>query len=345
MKKYGLCLLVVLLCAFLMDPGFARGEEKKLEKVTVGSAPALTAAGMFIAKEKGFFEEEGLDVDLSVFKQSTVEILPLLATNKLDVGACGYSAGILNAFIQDTGVRMVGCFGRHLGGQSHLIVVINKKQCPAELTAADIKGKTFAVPTRGVIQEIITERFLERYGLTLKDVELVNLSYPNTKTAIMNGSVFGSVLIEPYASSLVYDGYAVEIMKASDLRPVFQGGVILYSGDFAENKKDLARKWMVAYLRGVRYFNDFLAGKVDRKEIYDIMDKYGSSVGDFEAFKRVSFGGINPDGFLDKKSIAEDIDWYFDRGYITTKPSVDKMVDDEFAEYAVKELGPYRSDK
>ena len=334
--------LVVLSVFFVFCGSMScRSQEKKLDKVFVGAAPSLPGAGLFIAKEKGYFEDEGLDVDIQIFRQSTVQELPLLATNRLDVGTCGYSSGLLNAFIKETGIRMVADQGHHGPGHSHLAMLISKQHHPGRLTADVLRGKTFAVPTRGVIQEIITERFLKKYGLTLDDVELVNLSYPNMNTALVNGSIYGVLQLEPFVASAVHNGYAVEIIRAAEMRPRFQGGVLLYSEAFRTERRDAADRFMVAYLEGVRYFNDFLNGKMeDDKEIFEIIKKY-TSAKNYDAFKIIGFGGVNPYGYLDKKSVQEDIDWYYERGYIKKKPDVNEIVDDSFASYADKKLGTY----
>ncbi|MDD3089030.1 MAG: ABC transporter substrate-binding protein [Candidatus Omnitrophica bacterium] len=344
MKKTVLSMVLAISVILSFSQG-AFSEEKGTEasaKVRVGASPSFASAGIFIAYEKGFFREEGLDVELTVHQQTTVEILPLLATNKLDVGGCALGAGIINAFNQDTGVRMVACMGRHEGARSHLIVVVNSKET-GELTADRIRGQKFAIPSRGVIHEIIIEKFLSGYGLGIGDVEIVTMSYPNINMALASGAIFGSVQLEPFASMGIAEGYALPVVKAGDIRPKFQGGILLYSGGFISNK-EAADKWMVAYLKGVRVFNDFLNGKIDDKEIFDIISKY-TSIKNYDVFKRISFGGLNPDGFVDKESVKEDIDWYYDHGYVASRPDVNDIVDDEFAEYAVKELGPYRSDK
>ncbi|MDD4956893.1 MAG: ABC transporter substrate-binding protein [Candidatus Omnitrophica bacterium] len=332
------CILTVFV-SLVLPAGSASADGP--DKVVVGSSPSLAAAGLFLAKEKGFFEEEGLDVTIEIFKQSTVQILPLLATNKIDVAACGYSSGLLNAFTEDTGIKMVACLGRHFPGRSHLAMLISKQLYPDKMDRDVLEGKVFALPTRGVIQEIITERFLQQYGLGLEDVELVNLSYPNMNAALAGGSIFGAMQLEPYASKAVEEGYAVEVIRAAELRPNFQGGVLLYSRDLMEERPDVAGRFMVAYLRGVRYFNDFLDGAIkDDHGVFDIIDKY-TALGSYEAFQKIQFGGVNPDGFLDKTSIGEDIDWYHERGYITQRPDPADIVDDSFCEYAVSVLGKY----
>jgi hypothetical protein len=44
---------------------------------------------------------------------------------------------------------------------------------------------------------------------------------------------------------------------------------------------------------------------------------------------------------VDKGSIGEDIDWYYERGYISERPDAEEIVDDSFCRYATKVLGPY----
>src|SRR5471032_1667672 len=83
---------VVLLCG--MVPGAARSDDAA--PVRVGVMDALTMTPLFIAAAKGYFKDEGLDVEFVQFDSATNMVAPL-GQGRLDVGAGALSAGYYNS--------------------------------------------------------------------------------------------------------------------------------------------------------------------------------------------------------------------------------------------------------
>ena len=50
----------------------------------------------------------------------------------------------------------------------------------------------------------------------------------------------------------------------------------------------------------------------------------------------------DPDGRVHAETIAAAQDWFADHGYVATKVDLTKVIDNQFADYAVQQLGPYR---
>lgn len=334
-------LAIILAILILSYAGNLFAEEKKLEKVLVGSSPVLTSVGFFIAKEKGYFAEQGIDADIRIFQSSTREILPLLATNKLDVGGGGLDAGFYNAVNEGIGIKLVADKG-HNPDPGYQSIVISKKLYPGRLGKEDLKGKSFAIPMKGYPQEIFIELFLKMYDLTLDDIELYTMSYPNINAALASGSLFGASQLEPFLSVAIRDGIAVEIIGGGELYADQQGGAVFYSEGFIKNRKETAKRFMIAYVKGLRYYNDYLKGRVDKKEFFEILKKY-TSIDDFELLKRMkSPAGLNPNGYLNIDSIKKDLQWYYEKEYIKKIPAMAEIIDNEFVEETVKLIGEYK---
>ena len=132
------------------------------------------------------------------------------------------------------------------------------------------------------------------------------------------------------------------------LYPHQQIAVLLYGGDFIKQKPDIARKFMVAYIKGTRFYNDALKdGKFagpNAGEVIAILTR-DSNVHDPELFKKMTPNGANPDGKLNVASLKKDFEFYKEQGYLEGTVSVDKVVDQSFAEAAVKVLDPYKPKK
>lgn len=314
---------------------------RALEKVAIGASPVLTGAGVFIAKEKGFFSDQGIDAAIKIFASSTRDILPLLATSRIDVGFGGVSAGLFNAIGEGVGMKLVADKGHTPAQRGYRSVVISKKLFPGTLSKENIRGKSFALSMKGYGSEIVLERFLKGYGLEFKDVEIVTLPYPSINAALLNGSVFGAEQIEPFLAIAKRDGFAVEVAASAQLYPYQQGGCVMFSQSFMRDRPEIAKRFMVAYLQGLRYYNDYLRRKAPAQEVFDIMKKY-TSIDDPKLFALIQSPGLNPDGYLDLKSLKYDLHWYHQKGYLERALPLTDIVDHRFVDAALQVLGKYK---
>ena len=128
--------------------------------------------------------------------------------------------------------------------------------------------------------------------------------------------------------------------------PDQQTAVTFFSDHFIKNRRDLAERFMRAYIRGVRVYNDALkdgslAGpKAD--EVIPILVKY-TTIKDADMFRRMIPNYVNPDGAMNVASLKKDLDFFRELGLIEKKEiGVEGVVDDSFAKAAVAKLGPYR---
>src|ERR1700751_2967167 len=96
-----LCSLVAILLGSTPTTSFAADQQAPatLHKVTVGLIYIAADAGIFFPKEKGYFPEQGIEVDLNRFTSGGDQI-PLLASDKLDVGSGGSTPGLFNAYLR-----------------------------------------------------------------------------------------------------------------------------------------------------------------------------------------------------------------------------------------------------
>src|SRR5260370_18488781 len=79
---------------------------KGADKVAVGTGGSASDAPFYIAYDKGFFKDEGLDVDLIVLDSGAKVIAPL-GTGELDVGSGALSVGFWNALVRGIKFRIV----------------------------------------------------------------------------------------------------------------------------------------------------------------------------------------------------------------------------------------------
>lgn len=325
MQRLALLLLLLLLA---LVPAAAQ------TRIRVGVSPVQSSAGLFLAFEKGYFRQEGLAVDLVPFRSSGPEMLPLLATGQLEVGGGNLGAGFYNALARGVKLRVVADKGSNLPGHGYLALVARPG-----LTVrgpADLKGRTVAFTGKGVSQEIVVDRYLRGGGLGIEDVRVVTMPYEDANLAVARGAVDATVQIEPLLTEALSKGWAREVKAASQIYPYQQSAALFYSEAFAADT-DRARRFMRAYLKGVRdYRRVFVTNKGVGPEVA-LLRKH-VPVKDPALFRRMRPVGLNPDGYVNTRSMADDLAWYASHGYVKDPPALESLVDHSYARWASSKL-------
>jgi NitT/TauT family transport system substrate-binding protein len=184
-------------------------------------------------------------------------------------------------------------------------------------------------------------RALSRAGLTLADVDVTELSYPDMTLALGNRSIDAAVTIEPYAAAAVAQGFAGRFKPWPELIPYDNPAMQMFSQQFADGRNDVARRYAKAYVRGLRAYNDARTKGLDREEVISILIK-NTPLKERAIYDQMPWPSNNPDGRVNAETISAAQDWFAEQGYVQTKVDLSKVIDNQFAEYAVQQLGPYR---
>ncbi len=180
---------------------------------------------------------------------------------------------------------------------------------------------------------------LKEVGLTLSDLELVALAFPDMMAAATNKSVDAVVLAEPLLTQAVEQGLVVRSRDFFDFDPAPSCGVILYSPKFIQNV-DAGNRFMIAFVKGLRDYNDAFLKNKGKKEVVDILAKR-TDVKDTALYNKMDMPGFNPDGYADSKAMDAAMKFWLTSGDMKEALSIDKVVDNRFADNAVKALGKY----
>ena len=321
--------------------GVASGKE--LLDVPVGISPVMSSAALFIAKEKGYFEQRGINVVVNPFKASGAKMVPFLASGQLFVAGGNISAGMYNAISNDIPIRLVADKGIVTPGHGYLALLVRKDHVDGGRYKGfkDLKGMTMAVTAEGVSQQIVTEMYLKKTGLSLSDIKLVFLAYQDMNIALANKSLDATVQIEPMVAAAVTKGLAVRVAGDDEIYPNQQSAAIYYSPVFMEKHPQQAKDFMVAYVQGLRDYNDAFEKNQGKDEIIAILTKYTRGK-DEEIYNNVVPVGLDPNGYLNIDSLKSDAKWYLEKGYVKSMPDIDAIVDLSFVRHAVQVLGEYK---
>jgi len=345
-----LCLapLVLLLgCSPAEQPAPAPAPEPEprpaaLQKVSIGVSPVLSSAGVFIAIERGYFEELGIEADTTTFAASGAQLLPSLVRGDLDVGGGNISAGLYNAFNDGHGLRIVADKGTVMEGCGYLALIAAEQHVPQGNSSLFSIKKGFKMGTTapGVSQEIVTERWAQHYGLTLDDIELVHMPYGGFLPALANGSLDATVQIEPHVAKAVAEGIAVRIAGDELVYPDQQSAAIFFSEKFISERPQVAQAWINAYVRGLRDYNDaFFHGEGFDETVALLIE--GTRVNEARLYSQMAPVGLKPDGSVISASLEADARWLTDKEYVKAPVDMATIIDSSFVVEANRVLGPY----
>jgi NitT/TauT family transport system substrate-binding protein len=298
-------LALLLLTAACSKP--APEAAQPLTKVTLNVNPTMTYAPLMIAKDEGFFAQEGIDAQfVSLDSNSAVAAA---ATGQLDVLSAGIRSGIFNMMLKGVPLQIVADKGRSAArtcsAEAFIAPVAMARRIAAK--GGNPRGERLAF-TRGGTVEFLTIRMLEQYGLTLADMLVVQLPQGTTATSRDNIDAI-RYTTEPNLSNALGEGWAAVVADGEAIAPGHQNAVLLYGKRLLRDDPDLGRRFMRAYLRGVRRYAE---GKTDRN--LAILSRHTKLPPDI--LRRACWVEIATDGRIDPAAVQPFLDWALTKHYL-----------------------------
>ncbi len=313
-----------------------------LARIKIATTPSISNGGRYIADERGYFREEGIEME-EVASDTSAQMLPSLAAGQIEIGGGGVAAGLFNAIAQGIPVRIVLDQWTAYPGNGAGGIILRKDLADSGRVRdfADLRGLNVAITSKGQATQYGLAMGLAKGGLTLADVETTEMPYPDMTVALGNRVVDAAVTIEPYGASAVAQGFAARFKPWADLIPYDNPAMQMYSQVFADDRNDVARRYAKAYVRGLRAYNDARTKGTDREEIIGYLIK-NTPLKDRAIYDQMPWPSNNPDGRVNPETIGAAQDWFAEHGYVATKVDLSKAIDNQFADYAVQQLGPYQ---
>ena len=176
----------------------------------VGIVPVSIFAPVMIAQDKGYFAEEGLDVELVPFPGGSDPVV-LTATGELDLSIAGAGPAFWNAVAQDLPITVIAP-GHQEGIPVATPLMISRESClSGEIASvADLEGKTVTVNAPGATEYWLNAA-LSTGGLTIDDVNVEALPFPDAVAALEAGAIDAAMIGEPLATQAEQNGIAVRL--------------------------------------------------------------------------------------------------------------------------------------
>ncbi|MDY6867728.1 MAG: ABC transporter substrate-binding protein [Chloroflexota bacterium] len=302
-------------------------------KIVVGHAPIIAGAPVYVALEKGYFAEQGLEIELQTFRGAAAMLAPL-STGQVDVGVSSLSTASLNAFQKDINIQIVA----GIEGANSLALVVRKNLADnGEVsTVADLAGRKLATNAIKSLSEYTLYNTLKKGNLTLDDIELVTMPFPDIILALENEAIEAALLPHPFVGRAIDEEIGVVVAGGGDTRQVFE----LFFGQrlLEPANREVGVRFLMAYLKGAR---DLQNEGWKTEENAAIINKHTEIP--IPTIQKVPEYYLDMNGDLNLASLEEQMLYYVGQGYTSfSEPiPVEEFVDTSFLEEALERVGKF----
>jgi NitT/TauT family transport system substrate-binding protein len=308
--------------------------------IKVGSIGTVAERGLFIGLDRGYFAEEGLDVEL-VPSRTITDSIPSLLTGELQYCTGGAEPALFNAALRGVGVKIVN-YNIFVGRgelSSGFVVRQDVIDGGRYREPTDLKDLTVALPPGSGTPQVFLEHIMEQAGSTLADAQIVPLPFPDMVPAITNRGVEAAFLAEPFISVLERQGTAQLSLPTGVLQPEMAANVLVISPPFADQQPEAARRFMAAHLRGQRdYYRAIQKNDGGRDDIIQILIKY-TPIKDSNLYDKLLTSPVDPNLEMDERLLNAVQDFYLRHGVVPQRLEAKQVVDRSYADYALQRLG------
>ena len=300
-------------------------------------------AGIFIGQERGYFEQEGITVDVTILGAGP-DAIPLLAAGQLEVGGPTPDASLLNAISRDVPIKIVADKGRYLSDRPTSAAFVVRKDLYDAGTiqsVADLQGRRVGVVAAQSSQAIDVNRLMEQGGLTERDVELVSMPFPDMLPALANRSIDAAQSVEPFVAFAVGQGVGVRWKGVEEITPTIRSRWSSTArGSGSRSRRPRAAGWSAtcgAYAttttRSSRIRGGLRSSRSSRNTPRSRIRPSSSASGPPASTRTATWRSpVSP--------TTRTGSWR--RGVISQPQDLANVIDHQYVEYALQRLGEYR---
>ncbi len=310
--------------------------EAAAEKITIGALRFTSHSPTFIAKERGYFKKEGLDVELKFF-QAAQPIAVAIASGDIDFGVTALTGGFYN--LADKGALKVigGLYTENPKHNGMAIMVSNKAYKEGVTSPEAIKGRSWAMTQQGLSFHYMIGMIGAKHGFGIADIKVKPLQKVGAMIgAVKSGQVDAMSMVPHVAIPLSKAGAAKIIGWVRDLGS-YQVTTIFTSTDNVQNHRAKVERFMRAYSKGI---GDYRAVMLDQKKdpaateaMVDLIHKYVyTSRPRAKAAPSIKAGAVymTEGAALDVPDLKRQLAWFQAQGFAPKSLTTEKYIDSSF---------------
>ncbi|MGZ5865198.1 MAG: ABC transporter substrate-binding protein [Xanthobacteraceae bacterium] len=308
-------------------------------KIKMGTVRSTVMGATFGAKERGYFKEVGLDVDIDIIDASA-GFIPMLAQNQLQVVEGALTANLFNGVLQGLPVKIAIDTTSSPIGHNLMVRYDLKDQIK---NVSDLKGKVIGLNAPNSIAAFEVTKILESAGLELKDVETKIIPFPQMGVAFATKAIDAGLLITPYTAQFPVQKIAeqfIDVDSVAKPQPM-SISVSMFNTDWAKQNPKAVQDFYTAVIRGTHDYCNAYHGGSWRPEMLKILVANGVAP-TTELLDKIRWPARNPDGRISPDFLTDVQRWYIKAGVVRTEAPIDQVLDTRYADTANKIVGPFK---
>lgn len=329
MKKFVLPLIAIFIIAGLCSLFFFHNKKSNLTKVKVAEVThSIFYAPQYVAHSLGYFEEEGLDVEILLVPGAD-KVTAAVLSGDVQIGFCGSEATI---YVYNQGEKDYLINFAALTKRDGSFLVSRKKYNNFKLD--DLKGKTVIGGRKGGMPEMTFEWALKQNGIDpKKDLNIdTSVAFASMAGTFIGGNGDFVTLFEPQALQIEQQGYGYVVASIGEL-----GGVVPYTSYNAKKSYiEGHKKEIKGYTKAIQKGLDYVHSHSD-EEIAKVITSYFPDTSMNDLVKIVKRYREN-DSWFQTTEIAEQDYQHIEEivesaGELSKKAPYDKLVTTEFSNH------------
>ena len=309
------------------------------DTIRLGLLRTLSPAPFYMARERGYFREEGVEVTFRFF-EAAQPIAAAAVSSDIDVGVTALTGGFFN--LAEKGILKVIGGGLHeQKGYEGSAILASNKAYDSGLTSVDtLGGRSFAITQYGSSFHYMIGRIAEARGFDIKTMQLRPVQQiSNMIAAVSTDQVDATIAIASQAKPLAAAGKAHIIGWAGDLVP-YQITALFTTDRMIKQNESVLRRFARGFQRGVAdYRAAFLRLDASGKPIVDSRTEAAMAditayvfTGDPQAREKI-LGGVgyyDEGGALDVADVKEQLRWFRGQDLVKGGAAPDSLIDTRF---------------
>jgi len=306
------------------------------KKITVGALRFTSHSGTFVAVERGYFKDAGLDVELKFF-QAAQPMAVAIASGDVDYAVTAISGGLIS-LAEKGAIKVIGgALSEKKGIDGQKILASNAAYDAGLTSPAALGGKTFGMTTAGSSFHYMGSKVAMREGveMTFKPLQKVGAIIG----ALKSGQIDAWSIVPHIAKPLAGAGAVKIIGDIADYIPDYQVTTVFTSTDNAENQVDMTTDFIGAYSKGVADYDSIM---VDRSEgeagvnaMVELIHKYVYQDQPLEKAAPSIINGtmwLNKGAALNVGSVEDQLNWFQTENLVSPDVSMDDLVNTSYVD-------------
>jgi NitT/TauT family transport system substrate-binding protein len=304
-------------------------------KLRVGVLRLASSAPVFIAKDRGYFQQHDVEVELTFF-DAAQPVAVAVAAGDIDIGVTAFTAGLFNIAGKGA-ITVVAGQSREQPGYPLIAYTATKAAYDAGLKwPQNLAGHTVGITQTGSSFHYSLGLLAEKYKFDLSSVRLLPLqSLGNVAAALKGGRIDAALLPITTATPLIEEGDIKLLGYVGDETP-WQLGAVFVSRNILKNNRDAVARFLEGYREGTRIYRDKLLPGAhngsalldgDTRPFVNIIAHY-TNLSPEQVLSGLSY--IDRNGMLDVAGVGRQLEWFQKNHFVDSGFTIQQIVDTGF---------------